>query len=309
MDPIRFSIMARPGATLALLLSSFVLGSPSLLAQSQKDSTNFELNTVLMESTFKIEGPSSTGTSFIMGRPFVHPPTDQPNLAAHVLITAAHVLNDMQGDVATLHLRRKVGDTWARLPYPVRIRANGQPLWKKHPDANIAVMYVALPQDDSRPMVSTDVLADDKILADFEIHPGDDLECLGYPLGQEANDAGFPILRSGKIASYPLLPTSTTKTFLFDFRVFRGNSGGPVYLVQSDRFYHGGIRGGQQIHIVVGLVSQERMVTQVISGATDEVRQLQLGLAVVVHASLIKEAINLLPPPDEFAPIKQAPAG
>ena len=30
---------------------------------------------------------------------------------------------------------------------------------------------------------------------------GDELLCLGYPLGAEANDAGFPILRSGKIAS------------------------------------------------------------------------------------------------------------
>lgn len=291
-------------ATLAIFLLSSVIGSPSLVAQNQKDMTNFELNTALMESTFKIEGPNSTGTSFIMGRPFVHPPADQPNLAALVLITAAHVLNEMRSDVATLHERRKVGGTWVRVPHPVPIRANGQPLWKKHPDADIAVMYVSLPKDDSRELLSTDVLADDKMLADYEIHPGDDLACLGYPLGQEANDAGFPILRSGKIASYPLLPTSTTKTFLFDFRVFKGNSGGPVYLVQSDRFYHGGVHVGQQIHVVLGLVSQERMVTQVISGATDEVRQLQLGLAVVVHASLIREAINLLPPPDEVAPAK-----
>jgi S1-C subfamily serine protease len=144
----------------------------------------------------------------------------------------------MQGDTATLHLRRKVdADTWIRVLHPVPIRSNGQPLWKKHPAADIAVMYVSLPKDDSRPLLSTDVLADDKMLADFEIHPGDDLACLGYPFGQEANEAGFPVLRSGKIASYPLLPTSKTKTFLFDFRVFRGNSGGPVYFVASNRSY------------------------------------------------------------------------
>ena len=46
------------------------------------------------------------------------------------------------------------------------------------------------------------------------------------------------------------------------------------------------------------------MVNQVIRGATDEIRQLQLGLVVVIHASLVKEAINLLPPPDEFVPVK-----
>jgi hypothetical protein len=218
-----------------------------------------------------------------------------------VLITAAHVLDEMQGDTAVLHYRRKVdANTWTRVLHPVPIRTNGQPLWKKHPDADVAVMYIALPQHDSMPMVSTDVLADDKMLADFEIHPGDELECLGYPFGQEGNNAGFPVLRSGKIASYPLLPTSETKTLLYDVRIFKGNSGGPVYFVQSNRWYkNGGVKVGETIHIIIGLVSQEGLIQQQISGPySEEVRQFQLGLAVVVHASLIKQAINLLPPPD-----------
>jgi len=277
-----------------------------LWAQNQIDSTNFELNTVLMESTFKIEGRTASGqptigTAFIMGRPYDKPPADLPTKAAHVLITAAHVLDEMQGDTAMLHYRRKVdANTWTRVPQPVPIRANGHPLWKKHPDADVAVMYVALPQDDSMPMISTDVLADDKMLADFEIHPGDELECLGYPFGQEANDAGFPVLRSGKIASYPLLPTSKTRTLLYDVRIFKGNSGGPVYFVQSNRWYKkSGVKLGETIHIIIGLVSQESLIQQQISGPySEEVRQFQLGLAVVVHASLIKQAINLLPSPD-----------
>src|SRR5882762_3565033 len=287
------------------LVFVLLLSSLQLSAQNQADPTNFELNTVLMESTFKIEGRNALGqptlgTAFIMGRPYVNPPADQPRQSGFVLITAAHVLEEMQGDTAMLHLRRKVdADTWIRVPHPVQIRSNGQPLWKKHPAADIAVMYVPLPKDDSRPLLSTDVLADDKVLTDFEIHPGDDLECLGYPFGQEANDAGFPVLRSGKIASYPLLPTSKTKTFLFDFRVFRGNSGGPVYLVESNRSYRSGVKLGQTIHIIMGLVSEERSITEQISGLySQELRQFPLGLAVVVHASLIKEAIGFLPPPD-----------
>jgi hypothetical protein len=283
-----------------------------LWAQNQADTSNFELNTALMESTFKIEGRTALGqptigTAFIMGRPFDKPPADQPQRSAYVLITAAHVLDEMQGDTAMLHYRRRVdANTWIRIPQIVPIRANGQPLWKKHPDADVAVMYVALPQDDSLAIISTDVLADDKILADFEIHPGDELECLGYPFGQESNEVGFPVLRSGKIASYPLLPTSKTKTFLFDFRIFKGNSGGPVYFVQSNRWYkNGGVKLGQTIHIIVGLVSQESLIQQQISGPySEEVRQFQLGLAVVVHASLIKQAINLLPPPDTIFPLK-----
>jgi hypothetical protein len=106
-------------------------------------------------------------------------------------------------------------------------------------------------------------------------------------------------LRSGKIASYPLLPTNKTKTFLFDFRVFKGNSGGPVYLVQTNRLYKNNIALGQTIHIIVGLVSQERFLPEhILLPYSEEVRQVQLGLAVVVHASLIKQSIDLLPPPD-----------
>ncbi len=267
-------------------------------AQSEKD---IELNTVLMESTFKLEGRTAQGhpsfaTAFVMGRPF----PNEAKKARYVLITAAHVLDEMQGESVVLHLRRKVdADNWAPLPLVIRIRANSQPLWTKHPDADVAVIYVRLPNEVSLTLLSTDLLADDKALSDFEIHPGDELTCLGYPLGLAANNAGFPILRSGKIASYPLLPTRTTKTFLFDFRIFKGNSGGPVYFVQYNRTYQGKSYLGQTIHFIIGLVSQESLFQQQISGPySEEVRQLQLGLALVVHASLIKQAINMLPSPE-----------
>jgi S1-C subfamily serine protease len=258
-----------------------------------------ELNTALMESTFKIEGRNAQGqptigTAFIMGRPY----PNQPLKARYVLITAAHVLEEMQGETALLHLRTKADDgSWTRAPFPLPIRTNNQALWRKHPDADVAVMYVRLPHN-SIPVLPTGLLADDTILSDFEIHPGDELQCLGYPLGMEANTEGFPVLRSGKIASYPLLPTDRLKTFLFDFRVFKGNSGGPVYFVESTRTY-GGVTHMETIHFIIGLVSGESLVQQQISGPySEEMRQFQLGLAVVVHASLLKQAVNLLPSPE-----------
>jgi len=251
-----------------------------------------------MESTFKIEGTgvqgATLGTGFIMGRPF----PNQPSKARYVLITAAHVLEEMQGDSASLHLHTRAGNgSWVRTIIPLPIRNNNQRLWTKHPDADVAVMYIRLPNN-SIPLLPTELLADDKALSEFEIHPGDELQCLGYPLGMEANGEGFPVLRSGKIASYPLLPGDRLKTFLFDFRVFKGNSGGPVYFVQSTRTY-GGATHMETIHFIIGLVSQESLVQQHISGPySEEMRQFQLGLAVVVHASLIKQAINLLPSPE-----------
>lgn len=259
-----------------------------------------ELDTTLMQSTFKLQSiapqgqPVTLGTVFIMGRPY---PT-QPNLARYVLITAAHVLEGIPGDVATLNLRRKnaQGD-WERLPVPLQIRNNGNQLWVKHPQADVAVMYIGLPPGVSIPLASTDLLADDAILERFEIHPGDILLCLGFPFGEESNAAGFPILRSGRIASYPLLPTAKTKTFLYDFPVFEGNSGGPVYMVDESRAFQGNVMMGTTTQLIAGLVSLETThIEQLVGQYNAEMHRQPLGLATVVHASFIREAMNLLPP-------------
>jgi hypothetical protein len=280
-----------------------------LLAGVANAQDRTELNTTLMESTFMIEGQigqasRSLGTVFIMGRPYPNQ-TNAPNQLVrvrYVLITAAHVLQEIQGDSAILHLRHKIDtNAWTPLVAPIPIRANGQPLWTKNPDADVAAMYISIPNGVTMTanIPSTDLLADDAQLSKFEIHPGDELYCLGYPFGTMSNAAGFPILRSGKIASYPLLPTDQTKSFLFDFRVFKGNSGGPVYLAQSDRVYGGAAHLGESLHFIMGLVSEEATYNEQLVGQySAELHQFQLGLAVVVHASLIKKTVEMLPSPD-----------
>lgn len=292
---------------IALLLFSGSSGAAQQTQPTQppppQESQDIELNTVLMESTFMIEGPSgpgqkTIGTVFIMGVPLTAHPTE----ARYVLVTAAHVLEDIQGDLATLHLRRKVdasANLWVQVPFPLQIRTNGQPIWKKHPDADVAAMYITVPNDTPIVPVTPAMLADDKMLSDYSIHPGDEVRCLGFPLGVTSNSAGFPILRSGMIASYPLTPTAITKTFLFDFRVFKGNSGGPVYYVERNRPIPRTISGYQNFHFIMGLISEEKVFTeQSVGPYSQEIHQTQLGLAIVVHASLIKQTLEMLPSPD-----------
>jgi len=219
-----------------------------------------------------------------MGRP-----VKMPGQGRYVLVTAQHVFDGVAGDdiQAVLH-RRGPDGKWSRQEMPVKIRNNGAPLWVHHPTADVAVMYIDLPDGiiPAGDLLPTTALADDATIRELEIHPGDELNCLGFPNALEANDYGFPILRSGKIASYPLLLTKDVKTFLFDFQVFPGNSGGPVYLVQSNRLYHGATRLGA-VATIVGLVSQ-----QAYAGGQS------LGIGQVVHASFIKETLELLPSPD-----------
>jgi hypothetical protein len=105
-------------------------------------------------------------------------------------------------------------------------------------------------------------------------------------MGNESNAAGFPILRSGKIASYPIYPTKNQPTFLYDFEIFGGNSGGPVYMVECNRSFKGSTHIGK-VQFVAGLVSQQHLC------ATE-----RLALSVVVSAPLILETINMLPSPE-----------
>jgi hypothetical protein len=248
-----------------------------------------ELNTILMQSTFRIHGPSradarqtSFGTTFLMGKP-----TPDPAKWYYVLISAAHVLENIGGDVGTLTLRQKQSDgSYTPIQWNIQIRNQNNPIYVKHPDADVVALYVNMPDDLNAPILPIELLADDDLLRRFEIHPGDELLSLGFPLFV-SSDGGFPILRSGKIASYPIVPTKTIKSILFDFRVFEGNSGGPVYFVDHGRTYGGSTHLAETEQFVIGLVTSQL--------SSKAYNNQMLQLASIVPSVFIKETINLLP--------------
>ena len=62
------------------------------------------------------------------------------------MVTAGHVLDDIAGDVAMLDLRTKEPDgSFKKLPFQIHIRDRGKDLYIKHKEADVAVMYAALP--------------------------------------------------------------------------------------------------------------------------------------------------------------------
>ena len=190
----------------------------------------------------------------------------------------------------------KINNLYEKIPWEISIRKEGKNLWINHPEVDVSAMYVALPKDIDIALLPISILADDETFDKFEIHPGDELLCLGYPFSAEANKAGFPILRSGKIASFPIVPAKETKSFLFDFEVFKGNSGGPVYFVQSTARAYGGATHIGTIQFIAGLVSEEHIITEEITSLYEKQRKVYpLALAKVIHASFIKETIEMLP--------------
>lgn len=261
--------------------------------------TAIELNSIMMRNTFKIEGENSIGTCFIIGRPS----EKEPQRAYLVLVTAAHVLEEMKGEEVTVHLRRRQDNSFVKAPWNTKVRQSDKVLWVKNKSGlDIAAMYIAPPRIYDLQLLPTGMFANDEVLTKFEIHPGDEMCCLGFPLGIEANDAGFPILRSGRIASFPLIPTNEYKTFLLDFEVFPGNSGGPVYFAESNRNYGGALHPGK-VQFIAGLVSEEVAPKQVIQRPHKrEEERYPLHIAVIIHSRYILETVNQLPEPQSPSP-------
>ncbi len=256
-----------------------------------------ELNTILMNSTFKIIGPNATikdniifGTVFIMAKPI----KETPDKGYFILITAAHVLDAIGGEEAVLQLRRKgAGGTITAFGYPIKIRNGSSNLYKAHPEGDVAVMYVRLPHDiDIRPL-TIEALVDDATLERLQVHPGDELFCLGFPLDVDLN--GFPILRTGTLASYPITPSKTVKKYYYDFHVFPGNSGGPVYFSFVNRIYANEAHVGSNDQGVIGLVIEQ------VGSARTEFKNLSLDVSRVVPSTYIRDTIAQLPeiPPSE----------
>jgi hypothetical protein len=276
MHRLRFA--AVPG--LALLLAGPLRAEPE------------DLPTQLMRATVKVNHEKSAGSGFILTRPDPH----EARRRQFVLVTAAHVLEKIPGDDATVFFRTKEGEgVYKKVPTKVVLRKGGKPQWARHPSQDVAALVVVPPDRADLPALTADLLATDRELRRYRVGPGDVLAFLGYPHRLEASEAGFPVLRSGPVASFPLLPTAVTKTFLLSGNVFEGDSGGPVYLASPRRDLPGKEDPGE-VRLIVGLVTGQHFLDEEMKMVYGTTRlRHRLDLAVVVHAAFIRETLQRLP--------------
>lgn len=274
------------------LIGAALAANPALgTAEVQRaPAPSTELNTLLMHSTFLILGQSredvrkkSFGTIFAMALP----KKDTPNEGTIVIVTAAHVLNDIVGDEAVILARRpRLDKTYEAFEAKIAIRKNGAPLYVTHPTADVAVMYGNLPDEVPMTGATPEFLASDERLDNVEVHPGDEINVLGFPLAA-ATPGGFPVLRSARIASYPITPSKIVKNIFVDLFLYPGNSGGPAYFTFVNRVYKNQIHLGVEQGLL-GLVIQET------KSALPEFKEKSLNLGVIGPAIFIREAIDLL---------------
>ena len=165
---------------------------------------------------FKLVGRLSTagketcGSGFFIGGPS----KQTPEASQYTFVTAAHVFERIGGDHARFAIRLKRDDQIVRTVVTVPIRKSGIRLYAKHPNADISVMRVTLPNNNAHAMVNWPALATDEVFAKLGIHPGDEMFAVGYPLCRMANPQGYPMLRRGAVATPIHVPGAVLTSFL-----------------------------------------------------------------------------------------------
>lgn len=241
-----------------------------------------DLSVDLIKATVQLEQPlgdgsRTVGTGFLISDPT---PDGKPRT---ILITAAHVFEKMPSMSAKIGYRIQGAEgVWRYDPETLKIRDGDHPLWVKHPTRDVAAMVVEAPEEFVKAAIPINYLAQDDTFNKFNLGPGDEMMALGFPRGLAANPAGFPILRSGRVASYPLAPATNFPTFLMDFSVFPGNSGGPVFMAEGAR-RRPGASESQEVQFVAGLLTQQV-----------ELSGERLEIGIVTHAKFIRETLAIL---------------
>lgn len=244
------------------------------------------LATQVVLATYRLEHPATSGTGFIVRQQL--PGETKPARSRLLLVTAAHAFEKMAGPTTTLVLRKQDDQGhWHPAPQPVAIRKDEQPLWQQHPQQDVAVLRLELPEEVAVQSLPLTMIAGAEDWQAMQLEPGDLVRCVGYPHAAQfkPSPAGFPLTRLGCLASFPLRATEEP-TFLVDYNTFEGDSGGPVYWRSADRRQAkilGLVHGQHLLDERYQLVYQEGLIRK------------RLGVAIIVNSLAIRETIAAMP--------------
>jgi hypothetical protein len=253
-----------------------------------------DLSVQLMQATVQLEQPLGDGTRTV-GTGFLISETGPDGKSHTILVTANHVFDKMPKANARIGYRIANPDgSWSYSPQALKIRdAEGHPLWTHHPSRDVAAISITAPAAFAQAAIPEEYLAADDTFSKYQVGAGDEMMALGFPRGLAANPAGFPILRAGRVASFPIAPAKVYPTFLLDFAVFPGNSGGPVFMSgPARRASSDPAQPRQDVEFIAGLLTQQV-----------ELNSERLDIGIVTNAKYIRETLDLIK--DPAAPVTE----
>lgn len=233
-----------------------------------------------MAATFRIDGNKSSGTCFFL-----------QSEKAVLLVTAAHALEEVVGEECRINVPvKRQDDTYVAHETKIKVRDGGKPLWRKHCEVDVAVLPVELPADVSIVPFQLSQLGDEAVIEAKRVRVAQEVWIPCFPARLGSNDAGWPVLRRGAIASYPLGPTRAVKMFYIDTSAFGGDSGAPV-LVHPEASQATSTTPPLIVGLVIGM---HRQTDKSSLPFEERTVHMPLGLSIAVHAQLIRETIGLL---------------
>ena len=249
-------------AFLVAFPASQTIGSPELpkLTTSEK----------MAWSTYAVATTKGLGTGVIVNREDPR----APGGIVPVLVTCTHVLAAAPRGPYFLVLRMPVQNA---NPAIAMLRIDVPPdsvhPYVAHPRRDIAAMEIRLPPDVARIISIPSFISESTLARQSAPHVGDQILVLGFPKVFPGTEGGFPIFRTGTIASYSSGSQTDLEKYLIHTNVYSGDSGGPVFAARS--------RGAP---VLLGLVSER------IGPKAGEV-----PLAVAIDSTVIRETLALLP--------------
>lgn len=227
-----------------------------------------------MWSTYALATQKGDATCFVVRDPRTSMDGDE----GAVVFTSTHVLESIGDGPLVLSLRLRDEDSGeARVVMlgfvPPKARGRSG-FYVRHPRHDLAAFSLHIPPEYAWLLRTRSFLRTQSLLGKARhLHTGDEVSFLGYPEVLPGTGGAFPVLRSGRVASYPVGTSQAGGRFLINADVYPGDSGAPVFLANEKRRLR-----------LAGMIIQR-------IGATSASFS---HLAVAVDADAIRETLDLL---------------
>lgn len=249
-----------------------------LLAAAPAVATAGEIDAALeaVNATVRLHHDGRSSTAFV-----VNVPLETQGEVATLLVSAAHAFENIKGERATVVFRAATKTGWERRDTTLQIREADTPRWVRHPSADVAVMPCTLPDGVGCQPFPLAAIATGDDFENRQIHVGRRVRVACFPAQTESNAAGWPVLRTGFVASHPLTPPLGLERFFVDYGHFGGDSGSAVVIDGIDRLLIAGV-----------VVAMQRQTDRITSPFEEKIIHTPLGLAIVIPGPFLRETIE-----------------
>ena len=227
-----------------------------------------------MWSTYLVGSAKGMGAGFVV---FRHDPQEPEGLVP-VMVTAAHLLEAAGGRPLFIGARMPDASGGARISLiEFRPKRDGRRFYVRHPYHDIAAFEMHIPKE-AASLVALPSFLGDKAHDRKLLRVGDEVSFVGFPEVLPEMEGLFPVLRTGRVASYPVGSAQAGGLFVINADVYPGDSGAPVFAV--------GRRGHPELAgIIIRRVTADQKAFS--------------HLAIAVESKAIRETLQLLGDQDE----------